>query len=80
MAKNEEHLTTHFWKMAYLHWERYILYIYIQEMNTFENFIFLRKVFFFFTSQLSCSDPLASLVEKGNTFYNNHICILYIKI
>ena len=27
-ACTEKHLTTHFWKSAYLHWERYILYRY----------------------------------------------------
>ena len=58
--------------------ERGIFCTDIKEMNTFENFIFWKRCSFF-TSQLSCSDPLASLEEKGNTFCNNHICILYIK-
>ena len=58
--------------------ERGIFCTDIKEMNMFENFIFGKRCSFF-TSQLSCSDPLASLEEKGNTFCNNHICILYRK-
>ena len=49
-----------------------------KEINTFENVIFWKRCSFF-TIQLSCTDPLARLKEKGNTFCDNHIYILYIK-
>ena len=53
----------------------------IIEINTFEHFIFLKRVFFF-ASQLSCSYPFASWEENRNTFYNNHVIhinLVYVK-
>ena len=58
--------------------ERGMYSVHFKEMNLFKKYIFLKKVFFFFTSQLSCSHPLASLEKKRNTFYNNQNCTLYI--
>ena len=48
--------------------------VYISKKWTFEK---MKKVFFF-TSQLSCSHPLASLKKKRKTFYNNQNCTSYI--
>ena len=43
----EEHLTTHFWKSAYLHWEGYILYKYLRNERVWK-FYFWKKVFSFY--------------------------------
>ena len=59
--------------------ERGMYSVHFKEMNLFKNNIFWKGCSFF-TSQLSCSHPLASLENKRNTLYNNRNCTLYITI
>ena len=56
--------------------ERCLYSVYFKEINLFENVILGKKVLFF-TSQLSCSHPLASLEKKRNTFSNNYLWIFH---
>ena len=50
----EEHLTTYFWKSAYVYWVRSILYE-IKEMNTFEIHFFFKGVLFYQPAELFLS-------------------------
>ena len=65
----EERLTIYFSFFFFALKETYIVYI-LKKLTFLKNLIF-EKGALFFTSQLSCSHPLASLEKKRNTFFNN---------